>query len=104
MLILALQVAWVLSKGVFGGGGGSGSLFRVARWGSGIYRGLGSSAEEDVVFWQRRAALLSAELDTLERRVAFVAAEVAHAQGALKEASERLSDGVAAATRRSCPS
>jgi hypothetical protein len=33
---------------------------------------LGSSAEEDVVFWQRRAALLGVELKTLERRVAFV--------------------------------
>jgi hypothetical protein len=82
-LIVALQVAWVLSRGVLGGGGG-GSLF--GHFGR---SGMGVSSEADVAFWQRRAALLSAELDALERRVAFVAAEVAHAQGALKEASAR---------------
>ena len=97
-LIVALQVGFAVSRGVFGGGGG-GSVFGWRPGGT-----LGISAESDVAFWQRRAALLTVELETLERRVAFVAAEVTHAQGALKEASARLSDGVAAAARQRCQS
>jgi hypothetical protein len=61
-LIMACQAALYLF-GWRGGGWG---------WGLGGGSSLGSSAEEDVVFWQRRAALLGVELKTLERRVAFV--------------------------------
>ena len=41
-------------------------------------------------FWQRRAAQLERELSALERRVAFVAGEVSHANRALAEAANDL--------------
>lgn len=62
---------------------------QVATWVTGVmFLGApGGPTEADLAFWQRRAALLGAELETLERRMAYVAAELAHAQGKLKEAS-----------------
>jgi hypothetical protein len=84
-LILAVQAAWLTTM-TLGWRGWS--------WGDGADN-LGVSAGGDVAFWQRRVALLGVELRTSERRLAFVAAEVAHAQGALKEAAGRLTGTVA---------
>ena len=44
----------------------------------------------DVEYWRRRAAQLEKELQALERRVAFVAGEVSHANRALAEAASQL--------------
>lgn len=64
-----------------------GFVWRVS---TGAGGGLGPGRGNDVEFWQRRAAQLERELSALERRVAFVAGEVSHANRALAEAAKDL--------------
>jgi len=52
--------------------------------------GGGLNDGNDVEYWRRRAAQLEKELQALERRVAFVAGEVSHANRALAEAASQL--------------
>ena len=72
-----LAVAWSVVGFVWGVSTGAGG-------------GLGPGRGNDVEFWQRRAAQLERELSALERRVAFVAGEVSHANRALAEAANDL--------------
>ena len=61
---------WPAGLGAAPGGGGVG--------------GGGDAA--NVVFWERRTAMLEDELGALERRTKFIAAEIVHARAALKAA------------------
>ena len=81
LLLGALAVAW----------SAVGLAWRVSTGGL-ISLGPGGGLNDgvDVEYWRRRAAQLEKELQALERRVAFVAGEVSHANRALAEAASQL--------------
>ena len=82
LLLGALAVAWSLV----------GLAWRVSTGGH-VSLGPGGGLNDggyDVEYWRRRAAQLEKELQALERRVAFVAGEVSHANRALAEAASQL--------------
>ena len=81
LLLGALAVAWSLV----------GLAWRVSTGGYvSLGPGGGLNDGNDVEYWRRRAAQLEKELQALERRVAFVAGEVSHANRALAEAASQL--------------
>ena len=80
LLLGALAVAW----------SAVGLAWRVSTGGLISLGPGGLNDGNDVEYWRRRAAQLEKELQALERRVAFVAGEVSHANRALAEAASQL--------------